>query len=210
MIKVEKITKKFDNRIIFSNLNKEFLEGNVYALTGKSGSGKTTLLNILANLESFDSGDIYYNDENIKKIPKQVFFRKYMGYLFQNFGLIESQTIEENLNLGLIGKKIAKEEQKKLQLSSLENVGLAYLDLNTKIYTLSGGEAQRVALAKLILKNPPLILADEPTAALDPTNANEVMNLLLSLRNDERIIILATHNPAIWEKADEVVELAML
>ena len=86
-------------------------------------------------------------------------------------------------------------------------MGLNYLTLDQKIYELSGGEAQRVALAKVILKDPPLILADELTAALDPETSQEVIDLLLMLKNQERIIIIATHNPAIWEKADEVVKL---
>ena len=89
----------------------------------------------------------------------------------------------------------------------LKKVGLAYLALDQKIYELSGGEAQRVALAKLILKDPPLILADELTAALDPETSQEVMDLLLTLKNQDRLIIIATHNPVIWEKADEVIRL---
>ena len=84
------------------------------------------------------------------------------------------------------------------------------MSLSQPIFELSGGEAQRVALAKIILKNPPIILADEPTAALDPNNAEEVMNILLSLKNDNRIIIVATHNPMIWEKADVVLRMSDL
>lgn len=89
----------------------------------------------------------------------------------------------------------------------LKKVGLAYLSLDQKIYELSGGEAQRVALAKVILKDPPLILADELTAALDPETSQEVMDLLLMLKKQDRLIIIATHNPVIWEKADEVIRL---
>lgn len=89
----------------------------------------------------------------------------------------------------------------------LKKVGLAYLSLNQKIYELSGGEAQRVALAKVILKDPPLILADELTAALDPETSREVMDLLLTLKKQDRLIIIATHNPVIWEQADEVIRL---
>ena len=89
----------------------------------------------------------------------------------------------------------------------LKKVGLAYLALDQKIYELSGGEAQRVALAKVILKDPPLILADELTAALDPETSQEVMDLLLMLKKQDRLIIIATHNPVIWEKADEVIRL---
>ena len=87
-----------------------------------------------------------------------------MGYLFQNFGLIENQSIEENLKLGLIGQKLSRSEQRLRQKQALEQVGLAYLDLDKRIFELSGGESQRVALAKVILKNPLFILADEPTA----------------------------------------------
>lgn len=89
-------------------------------------------------------------------------------------------------------------------------VNLEYLKLDQKIYSISGGEAQRVALAKVILKDPPLILADEPTAALDPTNGDEVMKLLLSLKNDRRTIIIATHNSSIWEQADEIIDISTL
>ena len=107
----------------------------------------------------------------------------------------------------MIGQKLTKQEKKQREEEVLEKVGLNYLTLDQKIYELSGGEAQRVALAKVILKDPPLILADELTAALDPETSQEIMNLLLSLKKPDRLMILATHNPAIWEKADEVIRL---
>ncbi|CRF30247.1 ABC transporter ATP-binding protein [Streptococcus pneumoniae] len=133
-----------------------------------------------------------------------------MGYLFQNFGLLENQSIKENLDLGFVGQKISKVERLERQVGALEKVNLGYLDLEQKIYTLSGGEAQRVALAKTILKNPPLILADEPTAALDPENSEEVMNLLVDLKDENRIIIIATHNSLVWNKADEIIDMRKL
>lgn len=128
----------------------------------------------------------------------------------QNFGLLENQSIKENLDLGFVGQKISKVERLERQVGALEKVNLGYLDLEQKIYTLSGGEAQRVALAKTILKNPPLILADEPTAALDPENSEEVMNLLVDLKDENRIIIIATHNPLVWNKADEIIDMRKL
>ena len=133
-----------------------------------------------------------------------------MGYLFQNFGLLENQSIKENLDLGFVGQKISKVERLERQVEALEKVNLGFLDLEQKIYTLSGGEAQRVALAKTILKNPPLILADEPTAALDPENSEEVMNLLVGLKDENRMIIIATHNPLVWNKADEIIDMREL
>ena len=209
MIELQHIWKQFGSRIIFSDLNLNFQSGMVYALIGDSGCGKTTLLNMLAKLETFDKGEIVYKGKSLTSLKNEEFYRNELGYLFQNFGLLESQTIQENLELGLIGKKQNKKQEKeRLLLQALQAVRLDYLSLNQKIYELSGGEAQRVALAKIILKNPPLILADEPTASLDPKNSKEIMEILLELRNANRTIIIATHNPSIWKMADQVIHLS--
>ena len=209
MIELQHIWKQFGSRIIFSDLNLNFQSGMVYALIGDSGCGKTTLLNMLAKLETFDKGEIVYKGKSLTSLENEEFYRNELGYLFQNFGLLESQTIRENLELGLIGKKKNKKQEKeRLLLQALQAVRLDYLSLNQNIYELSGGEAQRVALAKIILKNPPLILADEPTASLDPKNSKEIMEILLELRNANRTIIIATHNPSIWKMADQVIHLS--
>ena len=209
MIELQHIWKQFGSRIIFSDLNLNFQSGMVYALIGDSGCGKTTLLNMLAKLETFDKGEIVYKGKSLTSLKNEEFYRNELGYLFQNFGLLESQTIRENLELGLIGKKQNKKQEKeRLLLQALQAVRLDYLSLNQKVYELSGGEAQRVALAKIILKDPPLILADEPTASLDPKNSKEIMEILLELRNANRTIIIATHNPSIWKMADQVIHLS--
>ena len=209
MIELQHIWKQFGSRIIFSDLNLNFQSGMVYALIGDSGCGKTTLLNMLAKLETFDKGEIVYKGKSLTSLKNEEFYRNELGYLFQNFGLLESQTIRENLELGMIGKKKNKKQEKeRLLLQALQAVRLDYLCLNQKIFELSGGEAQRVALAKIILKNPPLILADEPTASLDPKNSKEIMEILLELRNANRTIIIATHNPSIWKMADQVIHLS--
>lgn len=206
MIRLEKVSKQFGERLLFSDISIEFKAGKTYALIGLSGSGKTTLLNMLAKLESYE-GQIIYRGKNLKQYKTSDFFRKELGYLFQNFGLLENQTIDENLRLGLIGQKLKKDERQKRELEALKNVGLDYLDLGERIFELSGGEAQRVALAKIILKNPPLILADEATAALDPETSKDIMTRLIALKNDHRVIVIATHNPIIWEMADEVISI---
>ena len=209
MIELQHIWKQFGSRIIFSDLNLNFQSGMVYALIGDSGCGKTTLLNMLAKLETFDKGEIVYKGKSLTSLKNEEFYRNELGYLFQNFGLLESQTIRENLELGMIGKKKNKKQEKeRLLLQALQAVRLDYLSLNQKIYELSGGEAQRVALAKIILKDPPLILADEPTASLDPKNSKEIMEILLELRNANRTIIIATHNPSIWKMADQIIRLS--
>ena len=207
MIKIEHLAKSFGERTVFQDINLQFAAGKVYALIGNSGCGKTTLLNILAKLEPYEKGSISYRGQELKQIKSHYFFKNELGYLFQNFGLLENETVAANLELGLIGQKWTKQEKKQREEEVLAKVGLDYLTLDQKIYELSGGEAQRVALAKVILKDPPLILADELTAALDPETSQEIMNLLLSLKKPDRLMILATHNPAIWEKADEVIRL---
>ena len=180
MINIEHLTKSFGERIVFQDINLQFEAGKVYALIGNSGCGKTTLLNILAKLEPYDKGSISYRGQELKQIKSHHFFKNELGYLFQNFGLLENETVAANLELGLIGQKWTKQEKKQREEEVLE---------------------------KVILKDPPLILADELTAALDPETSQEIMNLLLSLKKPDRLMIIATHNPAIWEKADEVIRL---
>lgn len=207
MIKIHQLTKTFGDRTVFSDLNLNFDAGKVYALIGNSGCGKTTLLNMVAKLEPYDRGSIQYKGKDLRKIKPTNYFRNELGYLFQNFGLIDNKTVSENLDLGLIGHKLDKQKKRETKEEVLDRVGLSYIQLDQKIYELSGGEAQRVALAKIILKDPPLILADELTAALDPETSQEIMDLLLTLKNKDRLIIIATHNPTIWEQADQVVSL---
>lgn len=209
MIELKQASKSFGERELFSNLSITFEVGKVYALIGSSGSGKTTLMNMMGKLEPYH-GTIFYRGKDLASYKSSDFFRHELGYLFQNFGLIENQTIEENLKLGLIGQKLNKSEQTMRQKQALEQVGLSYLNLDKRIFELSGGESQRVALAKINLKNPPFILADEPTASIDPTTSKLIMEILLSLRDANRLIIVATHNPAIWEMADEMITMDSL
>ncbi|HFS6122530.1 TPA: ABC transporter ATP-binding protein [Streptococcus pneumoniae] len=210
MIELKNISKKFGSRQLFSDTNLHFEGGKIYALIGTSGCGKTTLLNMIGRLEPYDKGQIIYDGTSLKDIKSSVFFRDYLGYLFQDFGLIESQTVKENLNLGLVGKKLKEKEKISLMKQALNRVNLSYLDLKQPIFELSGGEAQRVALAKIILKDPPLILADEPTASLDPKNSEELLSILESLKNPNRTIIISTHNPLIWEQVDQVIRVTDL
>lgn len=209
MIELKQVSKSFGERELFSNLSMTFEVGKVYALIGSSGSEKTTPMNMMGKLEPYH-GTIFYRGKDLASYKSSDFFRHELGYLFQNFGLIENQTIEENLKLGLIGQKLNKSEQTMRQKQALERVGLSYLNLDKRIFELSGGESQRVALAKIILKNPPFILADEPTASIDPTTSKLIMEILLSLRDANRLIIVATHNPAIWEMADEMITMDSL
>lgn len=206
MIELRNINKGFDDRIVLENLNYNFYEGNSYALIGSSGAGKTTLLNIIGKLEEADSGDIIVNDINLNNIKEKDYFKNYLSYLFQNFGLIENKSIQENLMLAFVGEKIGKLEKQQKMNEALKRVHLD-VNLNRKIYTLSGGEAQRVALAKTILKDSPIILADEPTASVDQKNSEEIIELILSLKKENKIIIIATHSPDIYNQVDHILEI---
>ena len=206
MIELRNINKGFDDRIVLENLNYNFYEGNSYALIGSSGAGKTTLLNIIGKLEEADSGDIIVNDINLNNIKEKDYFKNYLSYLFQNFGLIENKSIQENLMLAFVGEKIGKLEKQQKMNEALKRVHLD-VNLNRKIYTLSGGEAQRVALAKTILKDSPIILADEPTASVDQKNSEEIIELILRLKKENKIIIIATHSPDIYNQVDHILEI---
>ncbi|MGM9886913.1 MAG: putative bacteriocin export ABC transporter [Lactococcus sp.] len=206
MIELEDISKKIDDKIVLDHFEYQFEEGKSYALVGQSGSGKTTLLNIIGKLEKADGGSVKIDGKPLPQIREQVYFRDFVGYLFQNYGLIDNETIEQNLALAFVGKKVKKAEQRKIMIETLKKVNLEP-DLKRKIYSLSGGEAQRGAIAKVMIKNPPLILADEPTASLDEENGREVVDLILSLLTGKSTVIVATHTPFVWEKMDEIVSL---
>lgn len=137
----------------------------------------------------------------------KLFLLTVSGYLFQNFGFLDNENVSTNLDLGLVNRKCNYKEKDKLKKDVLARVGLTHFHLEQKHFELSGGEAQRVALAKIILKNPPLILADELTASLVLITSQGIMKLLLDLKNENRLIIIATHNPDIWNQADEVINL---
>lgn len=203
-----KVQKSYGDHQIFKDLSFRFEAGNIYALIGKSGSGKTTLLNMMAKLEAWNGGQIIYRGKALESYKKRTFFEKELGYLFQNLGLIENASVAENLDLGLVGKKMSKEEKKQAFRDVLAKVNLSYLPLDRKIYTLSGGEAQRISVGKLMLKKPSLLLADEPTASLDPKTADEILKLVFQMRDPERLIIIATHSPEIWQRCDEVLAIS--
>ena len=205
MIELKNINKNFFENNLFTNFNYQFNIGQSYALIGQSGCGKTTLLNIIAKLEAIDGGEVIVNNTSLNKIKEKEYFRSYVSYLFQNYGLIENKSIKDNLELSFVGKNITSKEKIKKMLEALEQVNLN-LDINRKIFSLSGGESQRVAIAKTILKDTPIILADEPTASLDEKNSDEIMNLILKLQRN-RLIIIATHDSSVYERLDHVIEL---
>ncbi|MCD0982422.1 ATP-binding cassette domain-containing protein, partial [Staphylococcus aureus] len=177
-----------------------------YALVGESGAGKSTLLNIIAGFEDVSQGSIYIEDKLLKK--KVDFYRYTLGYLFQNFALLENQTISQNLDLALKFKK-NKKDNMNLKKEVLKKVGLD-LDIKRIVSSLSGGEQQRVALARLILKDPKIILADEPTGSLDTKNGKIVIDLLLKLLDENKTMIVVTHDLELAKRFDVIVNISEL
>ena len=201
MISISHIQKRFGEKVVFKDLNMEIPNNSFVVITGESGCGKTTLLNMLGYLEKPDAGDIVIDGKSLKDIKQREFFRNYVGFLFQNFALVENKTVRANLN---IIKKINRTEL--TMEEALAKVGLED-KADTAVYKLSGGEQQRVALARVMLKQCKYVLADEPTGALDEKNASIVMSHLHELKEAGKTVIMVTHNREYLKDADMVVEL---
>lgn len=193
------VSKSFGSKKIFTDLNLIFESGKSYALIGGSGSGKSTLLNIIGRLEKIDSGNVLVDKQDIWKIKERTFFKNTVGYVFQNYSLIDNKTVYDNLSL------ITKD--KKTITDVLEKVGLSSDYLHQKIYELSGGQTQRVAIARMLMKPRKIILADEPTGALDGEIGKEIIRLLLNETAEDKYVIIATHDPAVYNEVDVIIDM---
>lgn len=209
MITIKNLNKSFGEKQVFTNFNCTIKNGFMTAIIGKSGSGKSTLLNMIGLLDLDYQGEILYDDVNIKKLKenKQVeFIRNNINYLFQNYALVDNETVEQNLLLALAYEKISKTEKTTKINEVLTKVDLTDFN-NKKIYTLSGGEQQRIALARTILKKGDIILADEPTGNLDEGNKEIVLKILKELKSLGKTIIIVTHDLNIANECDEIIKL---
>ncbi|MCJ1748806.1 ATP-binding cassette domain-containing protein [Mammaliicoccus sciuri] len=209
MIRVNNLRKQFNGVNLFSDLSLKINKGEMVAITGRSGSGKSTLLGCMCGLEKIDGGTIYIDGDDITKMKrkhKMLLYRNKLGYLFQNYALITHETIEYNLDIVLTYKKLSKSQKKVLKNDVMKKVGLNK-PLNTKIYTLSGGEQQRVAIARLLLKEPLIIFADEPTGALDNDNKYKILELLSEFKGKSTILIV-THDEEVMKYCDRNIQLA--
>lgn len=202
MIKISGLNKAFDDKVIFRDFNLEIPDGSFVAISGDSGSGKSTLLNMIGGIEKADSGSIFVDGTDIVTLKnKNNFFADTVGFLFQNFALLENKTVKENLEL------IKKSSRTNVTLDeALDRVGLSK-EVNKKVYKLSGGEQQRVALARLMMKKCSVVLADEPTGSLDNKNKDIVMKLLHELNDEGKTVIIVTHDQSIIEAEANVVRI---
>lgn len=193
MLELKNISKSFGNTLIFSKVSLQIEDGAFMCITGPSGSGKSTLLNIIGALDTATSGEILFNGKQVKQ--KDV-FKKHVGFLFQNYALIENETIEQNLSIAF--SKRDKVQMRTRIKEVLEIVGLNKL-ISTKVFTLSGGEQQRLAIARLIIYDNPIVLADEPTSSLDDANKKDVIDLLKQLNKLGKTVIVVSHDASVIE-----------
>lgn len=202
MIEIKNLSKSFGNRELFKDFSLTIQDGEFIVFSGPSGCGKTTLLNMIGAIEQIDSGTILVDKIDISQKKNQLnYFGNKVGFLFQNFALIEDKTVSYNL------KMIKQKNRSSISLEeALNSVGLLN-KLNDKIYTLSGGEQQRIALARLMIKKCDIILADEPTGSLDKANADVVMSILKNMHALGKTIILVTHDEDIKKRGERIVEI---
>lgn len=206
VIEIINMNKSYQDNIIFDKFNLKVEENTFNVVMGVSGSGKSTLLNIIGLLDKADSGDvILFGEKNIKPFSRKAekMLREKIGYLFQNFALVENETVEYNLQLALDNIKGDKKEKIKDVLKEVELEGYE----NKKIYKCSGGEQQRVAIARLLLKQCDLVLADEPTGSLDERNREIVIKLLKRMQSRGKTIVVVSHDPIFKDIADQIVYL---
>ncbi len=202
MIEIKKLSKKYDDKVLFSDMSVNIDEGDFVILSGESGVGKTTLLNIIGGIEKPDTGDVYFNGLSINnKKNKMKIYRNELGFLFQNFALVEKLTVKENLLV------VSPSNRSSFSIpDALEIVGMSGSE-GKKVYKLSGGEQQRVAIARLLIKKCNVILADEPTGSLDEKNSDVVMELLKRLNSMGKTIIMVTHNPKYFDYGNRSIVL---
>lgn len=205
MIELININKKFGDKVVLENFSLKVNENEFVTIVGKSGSGKTTILNMIGLLENPDSGVVRLNNfenpsnKEIKKIRRNI-----LGYIFQNYALMENETVKTNLELA---KKYNKNYKKSDLTKVLNDVGLDPNIMNEKIYNLSGGEQQRVSIARILLKPCDIILADEPTGNLDDFNKKVIIDLLKKMKELGKTIVCVTHDKFVAENSDRSISI---
>ncbi len=216
LISLNSINKEYScgNTKIFAvkNVDLTIESGKSISITGPSGCGKSTLLNIIGQITKPTSGNMTINKKPTREYSKNnlaALRNEFFGYIAQNYLLVEGYTVFENVEIPLLysKNKISKSKRKKLILKTLNKVGLEE-KINEDIKNLSGGQQQRVAIARALINNPKVILADEPTGALDSKTSNEIMELLLTLVAEGKTLVMVTHNKEVANKCD--VELKMI
>ena len=215
MLKLNNITKIYNRRKAnefeaLHGISLEIADGEMAAVIGKSGAGKSTLLHILACIDSYESGKYRIDDTLVKRLSERKLAQirnEKIGMVMQDFALVEDFTALENVMLPLEFAKRKKPGKKQLALNALRSVGMAEF-AKKPVSKLSGGQKQRVAIARAIVNEPTVILADEPTGALDSGTAQEIMDVFKLLHEQGKTVIIVTHDMGIAQQCERIIEIA--
>lgn len=198
--KYEKATKQ-----VLKNVSVEFEKGKLYAIMGKSGAGKSTVLSLISGLDLPSQGEVLFQGEDMKKLDRDKYRAKNIGVIFQGYNLITNATALENIVLSMNVSGSKTKNKKQFALLLLEKVGIDKETANRKVLKLSGGEQQRVGIARGIAHNPDIVVADEPTGNLDSDTEENIMQVLQNLAHDEnKCVIVVTHSKSVAGFADEL------
>ena len=212
MIHLENINKTYHNGAplhVLKGINLDIERGEFVSIMGASGSGKSTLLNILGILDNYDSGEYYLNDvliKNLSETRSAEYRNRMIGFIFQSFNLISFKNAVENVALPLFYQGVSRKKRNQMALEYLDKLGLKEWAHHMP-NELSGGQKQRVAIARALISKPQIILADEPTGALDSKTGREIMEMMQELNDGGQTIIVITHDMHVAEKARRIVEI---
>lgn len=204
---LQNVSYKYEGseRLVIRDVSMSFEPGNVYTIIGKSGAGKSTLLNLLAGLDVATTGHIVYDGVSLAEINRNHYRARKAGIIFQGFNLLTNATALDNILLSMYISGVKGVNKKVRALELLEKVGISPEKANCKILKLSGGEQQRIGIARALAHNPELIVADEPTGNLDEDTANRVLEVFASLAHEEgKCVIIVTHAKEVIAIADEI------
>ena len=193
---------------VLKDIKLSFELGKSYAIRGKSGSGKTTLLSLISGLEKKYEGEILYDGKNLAKMDLDKYRNSDIGIVFQSYNLLPQFTAEENIILSMDISNVKNIDKKAKALELMNQVGLNKSMAKRRVLKLSGGEQQRIAIARSLSYNPKIIIADEPTGNLDKETESEILKIFNNLaHNENKCVIIVTHSPNVCEKVDHVYDL---
>jgi len=210
ILKLENVAYRYEGaaKNVLKNLNAAFEQGMLYAIVGKSGAGKSTLLSLLSGLDLCMEGSVVYNGQDMKQLDRDDYRAKDIGVIFQGYNLLTNATAADNVELALNIGGVKIKDKKKQAYMLLEKVGIDRDTADRMVLKLSGGEQQRVGIARALSHDPDVIIADEPTGNLDGDTEKTIMDILSGLARDEnKCVIVVTHSKKVSEYADELYYL---